>query len=280
MNRFVASLLMGLCLVVAGVGAGGVAWGAVGGLPTATRDDDTSPEWESLRGKLFAGRQIIPMSRGRVRLEVPIRAQFGASVPVKVTSMYPQDPELFVKRMYLIVDKNPSKIAATIDFTVDVGQADVETRLRVDEYGHIRAIVELSDGQLHMDSRYVKVSGGCSAPPNRDQLDQIGRTVLRVPDTIALKNVTPFNVMVRHPNDTGFELNHISVMYIPPHFIRTINISYDGKMIIKADIDFSISENPNFKFNFIPAREGELRADVEDSRENKFVGRVAVRSSL
>lgn len=42
------------------------------------------------------------------------------------------------------------------------GQADFETRLRVDEYSHVRVVSELSNGELHMDSRYVKVSGGCS----------------------------------------------------------------------------------------------------------------------
>ena len=40
---------------------------------------------------------------------VPLRAAYGASVPVKVVSKIPQSPNLYVKKLYLVVDKNPSK---------------------------------------------------------------------------------------------------------------------------------------------------------------------------
>ena len=92
---------------------------------------------------------------------------------MKIASRLPQAPNLYVKRLYIVVDKNPSPVAAVFDLTTEVGQADLETRLRVDEYSHVRVVSELSNGELHTDSRYVKVSGGCSAPPNRDQLHNI-----------------------------------------------------------------------------------------------------------
>jgi sulfur-oxidizing protein SoxY len=212
-------------------------------------------------------------------LEVPQRAAFGAAVPVKVISPQPQTAGQYVKRLYLIVDKNPSPIAAVIDYSLKVGHADLETRLRVDEYSHIRAVVELSDGQLFTDSRYVKVSGGCSAPPNRENLHEIGKTVLRLPETVKVGEQIPVNVMIRHPNDTGFELNHITVMYIPPHFIRTVDITFNGEPVIKAEMDFSVSENPNLRFNLIADRSGELRANVVDSKEQAFSGSAILSAS-
>jgi sulfur-oxidizing protein SoxY len=39
---------------------------------------------------------------------------------------------------------------------------------------------------------------------------------------------------------------------------------------MSADIDFSISENPNFRFYFLPRGEGELKAEVVDSNELRF----------
>ena len=92
----------------------------------------------------------------------------------------------------------------------------------------MRVVSELSNGELHMDSRYVKTSGGCSAPPNRDALHLIGKTVLKLPDGVKLNAPTPADVTVVHPNDTGFELNQVTVMYIPPHFVRSIKVSYDA----------------------------------------------------
>jgi len=261
--------------------AGAASWAlpaaraAVGGLPTNVGHADSSPEWERLREKLFGGRPI-ETAASRLQLIVPLRAAYGASVPVKIVSGLPQRPELYVRRLTVLVDKNPSPVAAVLDLTTEIGQADFETRLRVDEYSHIRAIAELSNGELHMSSRYVKVSGGCSAPPNRDQLHNIGKTLLKVPEGVHMDAPTPVDLQVVHPNDTGFELNQVTVMYIPPHFVRSIRVSYGDRKVFDAELDFSISENPAWRFNFVPRGPGTLRADVEDSKEGRYVGTLAI----
>ena len=253
---------------------GAPALAAIGGLPNAAHGD-SSPEWEKLRDKLF-GNRPIQTAQAQVQLLVPLRAAYGASVPVKIVSRLPQTPALHVRRMHLLVDTNPSPLAAVLDLTTEIGQADFETRLRVDEYSHIRVVSELSNGELHMDSRYVKVSGGCSAPPNRDQLHNIGKTQFKLPEGLKLNAPTPVDVQVVHPNDTGFELNHITVMYIPPHFVRSIRVSFDDRRIFDAELDFSVSENPSLRFNFVPRGAGVLKAEVEDSKEGQFRGQLAV----
>ena len=249
-------------------------WAAVGGLPSATHDA-TSPEWDRLSERMFPGRKLVA-GQGTVQVIAPLRAAYGASVPVKVVSKLPQRPELYVRKLYLVVDKNPSPVAITLDLSTEVGQADFETRLRVDEYSHVRVVSELSNGELHTDSRYVKTSGGCSAPPNRDALHLIGRTQLKVAGELRLDQPTQADVTVVHPNDTGFELNQLTVMYIPPHFVRTIKLSYAQRKIFDAELDFSVSENPTLRFNFVPHGRGELRAEVTDSKEAQFVGTLAV----
>jgi len=248
---------------------------APGGLPAPAAHTDSSPEWETLRQALFQSRPIDATS-GTVQIIAPLRAAYGASVPVKIVSKLPQTAGLYVKRLTLVVDKNPSPVAAVLDLTVEVGQADFETRLRVDEYSHVRVIAELSNGELHMDSRYVKTSGGCSAPPNRDALNLIGKTVLKVTEPVTLNQPTTADVTVLHPNDTGFELNNVTVMYIPAHFVRSIKVSFAGRKVFDADLDFSVSENPTLRFNFVPHGQGQLRAEVEDSKDGHWVGTLAV----
>jgi sulfur-oxidizing protein SoxY len=269
------TVLLGAC--AAGLQAS-AAHAAVGGLPAAAAHTDSSPEWENLRSKLFGTRPIVA-TPSQVQLIVPLRAAYGASVPVKVVSLLPQTPQLHVSKLYLLVDKNPSPVAAVLVITPEMGQANLETRLRVDEYSHIRVVAELSNGELHMDSRYVKVSGGCSAPPNRDQLHNIGKTVFKMPEGVKLNAPTPVDVTVIHPNDTGFELNHQTVMFIPPHFVRTLKVSYEQRLVFDAELDFSIAENPTFRFHFVPHGDGELRAEVEDSKEGRFVGTLPVRAA-
>jgi sulfur-oxidizing protein SoxY len=259
-------------------GLSATAHAGIEGLPSGVKDEDSSPQWENLKAKLFAGRQIFA-ARDRIQLDVPTRAAYGAAVPVKITSPQAQTKEQYVKRLYLIVDKNPSPVAAVIDYSLKVGHADLETRLRVDEYSHIRVVIELSDGQLFSDARYVKVSGGCSAPPNRENPNEIGRTVFRIPDVAKQGEEMAVNVMVRHPNDTGFELNNITVMYIPPHFIRTVDVTFNGEPVMKAEMDFSVAENPNLRFKLLADKGGELKAEVEDSKEQHFVGTALVKLS-
>jgi sulfur-oxidizing protein SoxY len=265
------STLRGLAAVAL---APSTAFAAVGGLPSATHDA-SSPEWERLGERLFPGRKLIA-GQGIVQLIAPLRAAYGASVPVKVVSKLPQRPDLHVRRLYVVVDKNPSPVAAVLDLTTEVGQADFETRLRVDEYSHVRVVSELSNGELHTDSRYVKTSGGCSAPPNRDALHLIGRTQLKVTGELRMNQPTAADVTVMHPNDTGFELNQVTVMYIPPHFVRSIKVSYAQRKVFDADLDFSVSENPTLRFNFVPHGNGELRAEVTDSKDAQFVGTLAI----
>ena len=248
---------------------------AIGGLPSNTGHADLSPEWELLRGRIF-GNTPITVGAGKVQLIAPLRAPYGASVPVKIVSQLPQTPALYVKRIHLLVDKNPSPLAATLELTPEVGQADFETRLRVDEYSHVRVVSELSNGELHMDSRYVKTSGGCSAPPNRDSPELIGRTIFKLPAPPTMGGPTTADLTVIHPNDTGFELNNVTVMYIPSYFVRTIAVTYSGRRIFDADLDFSISENPSWRFNFVPREAGELRAEVADSKERHFTGSLRI----
>jgi sulfur-oxidizing protein SoxY len=252
------------------------AWAAVGGLLSA-QHSDTSPEWLRLRKQLFADRPIeADPAASVVQLFVPLRAAYGASVPVKIVSKLPQKSDLFVRKLHVLVDKNPSPVAAVLNLTTEIGQADFETRLRVDEYSHVRVVSELSNGSLHMDSRFVKTSGGCSAPPNRSALHLVGRTVLKLTGPVVLNQPNAADVTVIHPNDSGFELNQTTVMYIPPHFVRSISVSYAQRKVFDVEEDFSVSENPTWRFHFVPRGQGELRAEVVDSKEQPFVGTLNV----
>ena len=60
------------------------------------------------------------------------------------------------------------------------------------------------------------------------------------------------------------------------HFVRSIKVSFAGRKVFDAELDFSISENPTLRFNFVPHGQGQLRAEVEDSKDGHWVGTLAV----
>ena len=57
-----------------------------------------------------------------------------------------------------------------------------------------------------------------------------------------------------------------------------MEVTYAGKPVMRADVDFSISENPNFRFYFTPGSGGQLEASVVDNQDQAFSTAVSLES--
>jgi sulfur-oxidizing protein SoxY len=67
------------------------------------------------------------------------------------------------------------------------------------------------------------------------------------------------------------QMDQVTRLFVPPQYVRHVEVAYGGKVILSADVDFSISENPNFRFYFMPKAGGsELTAKVVDSKDLTF----------
>jgi sulfur-oxidizing protein SoxY len=229
--------------------------------------------WQKVRTSLFQSRAIITAGKDVMSLEVPVRAEDAAIVPVAIRAGFTQTPTRYIDKVYLIIDNNPSPIAAIFQFTPLSGRADIETRVRIDQYTHVRAIAETNDGKLYMTTHFVKAAGGCSAPPGKDAqaaLASLGRMKFRVDNNAAANQPVLAQLMISHPNNSGLVMDQVSRLFAPAHFVRQVRVSYDGQLVMSADVDFSISENPNFRFYFQPHGNGELKAELVDSNELQF----------
>lgn len=241
---------------------------------------EASPNWQKVRASLFQSRPIATATEDVIALDVPVRAEDAAIVPVVIKTRFPQTAARYIDKVYLIIDNNPSPISAIFMFTPLSGQADIETRVRIDEYTHVRAIAETNDGQLHMSTRFVKASGGCSAPPGKDPqaaLAMLGRMKIRVAGDANGNQPVLAQLMISHPNNSGLAMDQVSRLYTPAHFVRQVKVTYAGQPVMSADVDFSISENPNFRFYFLPRGDGELKAEVVDSNDLRFEGALKYR---
>mgnify|MGYP003585816711 FL=1 len=146
-----------------------VALGLAGPALAQQQSDPDNPEanatWQQMRTTMFQDRAITTPADAVLTLEAPERAQDAAIVPISIRTHVEQRPERYIERVYLMIDNNPSPMGATFHFTPTSGRADIETRVRIDAYTHVRAIAEMNTGELYMATRFVKASGGCSAPP-------------------------------------------------------------------------------------------------------------------
>jgi sulfur-oxidizing protein SoxY len=254
-------------------------------IPIASWAQDSDPEasaiWQKLRADLFAGAPI-EAGDGVVVLETPKRAEDAAIVPVAIRAQFPQASDRYIQKLWLIIDNNPSPIAAVFQFTLESGRADIETRMRVEQYTHVRAVALTSDGKLYMATNYVKASGGCSAPASKDAAAarvNLGKMRFRVDDALKLDQPARAQLMISHPNDSGLAMDQLTRTYAAPHFVRSVEVRHDGKLVMSADVDFSISENPNFRFYLVPRSGGELVATVIDNKDLEFSTRVRLDSA-
>lgn len=254
---------------------------ALNGAYAAQPGDDPGKEahWLDFKEGMFKGRPVDAQGDAVIKLEAPARAADAAVVPISITAQFPQTPAHFIRKIYLFIDENPEPYAGFFEFTPESGLANIETRVRVEDYTFMRAIAETNDGHLYSAVRFIKASGGCSAPAGKDdaaaeasagqvRITAEGKTVAGQPQLA--------QVMVRHPNRTGMAMNQVTRNYASAYFIRKVAVTYDGKPVMTANVNFSISENPNFRFYFVPQGSGELKAQVEDTKNKQFQGAVAV----
>ncbi len=237
--------------------------------------------WRKVRADLFADRPIQDPAEDIVRLRVPGRAADAAVVPLAVSVGPRQTDARYVQALYIIIDQNPSPIAAIFRFTPDSGRADIETRVRIEDYTYVRAIAELNTGELFAATRFVKAAGGCSAPATKgDAEGKVGRMRLVLEDGSVPGEPAVARLSVMHPNFSGLAMDQSTRYYTPAWYVRSITVTYAGRPVMTADVDFSISENPSVRFHFMARESGELKAQVVDTRDLTFETVLDVRRGL
>ena len=85
-------------------------------------------------------------------------------------------------------------------------------------------------------------------------------------------------LMISHPNISGLAIDQLTRLAPAPVFVRKVQVSYAGRPVLQADVDFSLSENPSLRFNFVPQAEGELVVEASDTDDRRFNTRLTVRT--
>ena len=237
-------------------------------------DGEDESRWNALREMLFQDRPIHDGAE-IIALDAPYRAHDAAVVPISIEPAFPQTEERHIKTVTLLIDENPLPVAGRFHFTPASGRASLSTRVRVNAYTNIRAIAETNDGKLYMTKRYVKATGGCSAPAGKDPdaaLARLGKMKVRQSDALVLGEPNLAQLLVSHPNHTGMQMDQVTHLYVPAHFVNNIEVRFGDEPVLTVESDISLSENPSIHFYYTPEEPGELSVKVTDSRDQVFSG--------
>jgi sulfur-oxidizing protein SoxY len=205
---------------------------------------------------------------------MPTRAEDAAIVPVTMRVTLPPGDSRFLKTLTLVIDDNPAPVAATFKIGPNAGISTLSTRVRVNSYTNVHAVAELSDGALYVVKSYVKASGGCSAPAAKtaDAAGSIGQMKFRqfAAQSRPVSAPREAQIMVRHPNNSGLQRDQVTLLYIPPHFVDELSVWQGDALLFSMVGGISISEDPNFRFDFRPNGASTFRVEAKDTDGKLF----------
>jgi sulfur-oxidizing protein SoxY len=230
--------------------------------------DDPSriQRWNDLRHAILDDRPVTD-ARGAVTLEAPERALDAALVPITVRLA--GGP---YKTLYLVIDDNPSPLVGTFRFGPAADTRELRTRVRVDDYTLIHAVAETNDGRLLVAQRFVKASGGCSAPASgsaEEALARLGRMKLK-PASDGPAGAQQVQLLVSHPNYNGMQMDQVTRLYTPARFVQDIRVTEGDRLVFDLASDISLSEDPSITFGLKSPAAGPLKVDVTDSANARF----------
>ncbi|HWJ34313.1 MAG TPA: quinoprotein dehydrogenase-associated SoxYZ-like carrier [Steroidobacteraceae bacterium] len=248
-----------------------MSWGLSASYAAPAPDDEEAARaarWTDLQHALFADRPIRD-GAGWMTIDAPARALDAALVPVTLTVKGDKP----IKGIYLVIDDNPGPLAGHFIFGPQGDAHSLKLRVRVNAYTYMHAVAEARDGQLYSVARFVKAAGGCSAPAGADEqqaMQDIGHIKMRLMQPFVAGKPMEAQMMIRHPNFNGMQMDQVSRLYTPAMFIRTIDVSYDGVQVMHLDSDISLSSDPVINFGFVPPHKGQLKVLVRDTKDATF----------
>ena len=239
--------------------------------------DDT---WTPLANDIFRGRPLAD-GTGLVSIDIPTRAEDAAIVPVSMRVTLPPGDTRRLKALTLVIDNNPVPVAATFTFGDSAGVSVISTRVRINSYTNVHVVAELNDSKLYLVQTYVKASGGCSAPAakNADEtIATLGQMRFRVfgKSSGAQREA---QVMIRHPNNSGLQRDQVSLLYIPANFVDELHVWQGQSLLFSIKSGISISEDPNFRFTYLPNGATTFKVEARDTQGRVFVSEWPVTTS-
>ncbi|KQP52709.1 quinoprotein dehydrogenase-associated SoxYZ-like carrier [Methylobacterium sp. Leaf399] len=259
------ALAIGLSVpVLAGIAAAGPV------LALGAGDDDSErlARWKEIQTTIFGDRKVESTDT-LVSIDAPGRAMDASLVPI--TLSMPQKDK--IAGLHLVIDDNPSPYAAKFTFGPAADPSEIKLRVRVNNYTNVHAVAETKDGKLMEAVRFVKASGGCSAPmgmSDEEAMKGMGDMRMKFAGEANPGKSLEATLMIRHPNFSGMQMNQVTRDYTPARYITKVEVSRGSSRIFTLDGDISIASNPVIGFSFIPEGQEPIRVVAVDNQNGRW----------
>ncbi|MDQ2802081.1 MAG: thiosulfate oxidation carrier complex protein SoxZ, partial [Pseudomonadota bacterium] len=89
-------------------------------------------------------------------------------------------------------------------------------------------------------------------------------------DGFVAGKTTRAQLLIRHPNFNGMQMNQLTRMYTPARFIQSTEVTYNGVEVFNMQSDISLATDPAITFGFVPQEPGQMKVVVRDSKNTVF----------
>ncbi len=235
--------------------------------------------WSVVKEAFFAKRDIQEVDF--LKIDGPRRAESGAQVPVTYSYDRAAANGVDIKKIYAIVDANPIPLTATYHLTDALGNFQLSTRVRYETDSFIHIVGEDANGKLYMAKREIRAAGGCGGTVENDEAAvraAAGKIKMNVEQPAKFGAPTTATFNIKHVMRTGLQRDLVSQGFVPAFYINKAEFKYNGKPVMTVDVGVGTSEDPYFKFSFIPDAPGTLEVTATDNEGKSFTHQTDIKS--
>ena len=86
-------------------------------------------------------------------------------------------------------------------------------------------------------------------------------------------------VMIRHPNYSGMQMNQLTGLYIPAKFIDNMEVRRGSDVVFTMTGGISLSENPNIRFTYATGTDNDISVVAKDTSGATYTIRQSPKGS-
>ena len=125
-------------------------------LPLATGPASATPA--SMRAAIRKVVGEAPVTKGRLKIDLPPLIENGNAVALTVTAESPMTADNHVKAIHVFTEKNPQPNVISVQLGPRAGRATFSSRIRLADSQKVIAIAQMSDGSFWSDEIEVIVT--------------------------------------------------------------------------------------------------------------------------
>ena len=93
---------------------------------------------------------------------------------------------------------------------------------------------------------------------------------------VQVKDLVEVKLMIRHPMESGLRKDE-NGKKIPAHFIETLEVKCNDRIVLESYLGMAVSENPFIQFSFKGGAKGDmLEATWKDNRGDTRTDKAAI----